>query len=83
VPFGEQVVVIAALGGVHAVEGEVIEDEQIDGEELAELGFTAVVESGMFQSSASGPLGGPGWSARVDSRRGRARGEDGLADAID
>jgi hypothetical protein len=45
VPLGEHVVGVATLLGVHAVEGEIIDDEQGDGEQSPKLDFIGVVEA--------------------------------------
>src|SRR3990172_11777666 len=37
VPFEEDLISVAALLGLHGVEGEVVEDQEVDGEEFAEL----------------------------------------------
>ena len=48
-PFREDVVGITTLLGVHGVEAEVIDDEQVDGDELAELGLIGVVQAGVLE----------------------------------
>jgi len=45
----EQLVGVAALGGVERIEPEVIEDEQIDGEELAKRGLVGVIEARVLE----------------------------------
>ena len=49
--LGEDLVGVAALGGVHRVECEVVDDEQVDGDELAQLGLVAVVEARVLAAS--------------------------------
>ena len=46
VALGEDLVGVAALLWVHGVETEVVEDEEIDGEELAELGLVGLGRGG-------------------------------------
>ncbi len=44
-PLEEEFVDVAALGCVHGVEAEVIEQEQVDPEEAADLGVERVIEA--------------------------------------
>jgi hypothetical protein len=46
---GEDLVGVATVGGVHAVEAEVVDDEEVHGEELSELGVVTVVEASVAQ----------------------------------
>jgi hypothetical protein len=48
-PLGEQFRDVAALGRVHRVEAEVVEDEQVGGDQLAHLGVVAVVEARVLE----------------------------------
>ena len=41
----EEVVEIAALDGIEHVDGEVVENQEVDGDEFSQLGFDAVVEA--------------------------------------
>ena len=66
VAFEEDLIGVAALLGLHGVEGEVVDDEEVDGEELAELGLVTLGEAGVLE----------GLEQRV-----RAEGEDGVAAA--
>ena len=45
VAFDDELVDIGGVEGVERLEGEVVDDEQIDAEQLAHLGVVAVVES--------------------------------------
>ena len=40
---------VAALGGVHGIEPEVVEDQDIDGEEASQLGFVGAIEAGVLE----------------------------------
>jgi hypothetical protein len=68
VAFEEDLIGVAALLGLHGVEGEVVEDQEVDGEELAEFGLVTLGEAGVLE----------GLEQRV-----RAEGEDGVAAAGD
>lgn len=46
VPLHDQLVEVVGLGRVEGAEGEVVEDEDVDAGELAELGFQGVVQAG-------------------------------------
>jgi hypothetical protein len=48
-PFHDQLVEVRRLGGVHGLQGEVVEDEYFDAGQGAHLGFDAVVQPGRFQ----------------------------------
>src|SRR3954454_16920296 len=51
VAFDDEFVDGGGVGGVEGLEGEVVEDEQVDAEQLADLGVVAVVEPGRFEAS--------------------------------
>jgi len=44
--FDDEFVEVRGLGGGHGLQGEVVEDEQVDAGELAHLGLYAVVQPG-------------------------------------
>jgi hypothetical protein len=44
--FGHQLVGVAASGDVQSVQSEVVDDEQINGDALAEPDFAVVIEGG-------------------------------------
>jgi hypothetical protein len=46
VAFDDELVDIGGVEAVEGLEGEVVEDEQVDSMELADLGVVAVIESG-------------------------------------
>ena len=46
VPLDDELVDVGGVGGVHRLEAEVVEDQQVDAQELADLGVVAVVEPG-------------------------------------
>src|SRR5262249_41730260 len=48
--LGEDLVGVTRFLRVHLIEAEIIEDEQVDGEELAQLGFVGVEETRLAQS---------------------------------
>jgi hypothetical protein len=48
----EQVVEVATLDGVEDIDGKVIEDEEVDGDQLPEFGFKAVVEPRVLEGLA-------------------------------
>ena len=48
-PLGQEFVSVAALGRIHGIEGEVVDDEQVDADEFAQLGLVGVVEPGVLQ----------------------------------
>jgi hypothetical protein len=39
-----QVIEVATLDGIEGVDGEIVEDEEVDGHEFPQLGFVAVIE---------------------------------------
>jgi hypothetical protein len=49
VAFEEELVGVAALLSVHGVEAEVVNQEQIDRHELAELGLVALGQTGVLE----------------------------------
>ena len=50
VPFDDELVGVGGVGCVHRLEAEVVEDQQVDVQELADFGVVAVVEPGGFES---------------------------------
>jgi hypothetical protein len=46
VAFDDELVDIGGVDGVHRLEGKVVDDEQIDSQQFADLGVVAVVEAG-------------------------------------
>jgi len=77
VAFEEDLVGVPAFLGLHGVEGEVIEDEQVDGEELAQLGLMALGEAGVLEGleqgiGADARDGGPAAAPPRGARRMRA-----------
>src|SRR5262249_53501984 len=82
VAFHGQLVEVGGLGGVQGLEGEVVEDEQLDAGEAAHLGFDGVVEPGGFESLEQ--LVGAGDVYGVSAADGdvaEGGGQVGLADA--
>ena len=51
VAFDDELVDIRGVGGVESGEAEVVEDEQVDSGESAELGVVAVVANGTVRST--------------------------------
>ena len=47
----EQVVEVATLDGIEDVDGKVVEDEEVDGDEFPQLGFVAVIEPRVLEQS--------------------------------
>lgn len=47
--LGDDFMGVAALHRIHAIEREVIDDQDVDGEELAQLGFVGVIEPGVLE----------------------------------
>src|SRR2546427_4054814 len=45
----ENLVQVAALGGVEGVDGEIVQNQEVDRNELAELGFVAVIQPRVLQ----------------------------------
>ena len=66
--LGEDLVEVPTLGGVEGVDGEIVQDQEVDGEQLAELDFIAIIEAGVSQrlEHLIGPAG-------EDARRPTAR----------
>jgi hypothetical protein len=52
VAFSEDLVEVTALGGVQGIQREVVEDEEVDGEQLADLALVRVIEPGVLQGLA-------------------------------
>lgn len=49
--FDGDLVEVAGGGGVEGVQGEVVEDEQVDADEAAEFVFVAALEPGGLEAS--------------------------------
>src|SRR5207249_6974036 len=82
VPLDQDLVRVPALYGVEGVETEVVEEEEIDGEELAQRGLVRVVEPRMLELLEHS-VGGEGEDGVAVAAREPAErvGEEGLADA--
>ena len=82
VAFDDQLVDVGGVERVHRLQGEVIKDEQIDAEQLAELGVVAVVEPGSPEllEEDVGPFGDDGVAA-TDRGVAEGGGHERLADA--
>ena len=67
VALEEELVDVAALGRVHGVEAEVIEDEEVDGDEPPHLGLDGVIEARVAErlEQAIGADGEDGGAARA------------------
>src|SRR5438874_2159371 len=73
---------IAVSRGREDVDGEIVQDQEVDGEQFAELGLIAVIQAGMFQRLEH-LIGPEGEHARRPAARDMAEGvrEKGFADA--
>ena len=82
VAFDDELVEVGGVGVVEAAEGEVIENEQVDTDQLAEFGVATVVEPG--GAEALEELVGPFEPDRVPAADGgvaEGGGDERLADA--
>ena len=47
--FGEDLVGVTALGGIHGVQPKIVDHQEVDRDQLAELGLVAAVEAGVLE----------------------------------
>jgi len=82
VSFEEDLIGVPALLGLHGVEGEVVEDQQVDGEELTQLGLVTLGETGVLEGLEH-PIRAEGEDGVAAAARDVAEGvgQEGLADA--
>jgi hypothetical protein len=82
VSFGEDLVGVAALLRIHGVESEIVEDQQVDGDDAAELGLVGVEEPGLLEGLEH-LVGANGEDGLAAAAGGVTDGvsEEGLADA--
>src|SRR5258708_17095101 len=82
VAFGDDLVEVGGLGGGEGLQGEIIDDAQLDGGQAAVLGFEGVVEAGcaaaLDQVVGAGPVGG---EAPAEGAGGPGGGQGGFSDA--
>jgi hypothetical protein len=80
-PLDHDLVDVAAFGEIHGIEREVVDEEQVGGEEFAQFRVIGVVEAGVLEvlEHAVGPQGEDG-VAMAAGHVPEGVGEEGLAD---
>ena len=79
--LGEDLLGVATLVGIHRIEAKIVNEEQVDGDELAEFGLVGLIEAGVLEGLEQAI--GAQRQDRVPAAAGDVAegvGEEGLAD---